>query len=105
MTFRPRPHSPIIEIYEKAKAGDAFFVNRAAENGDLAPLPEDIRRQIVAVANDEAAAYMQNGVIPIRDDAVENQRTFVEKHSNFAINVFAKVDGRGLREQIRNFYE
>jgi hypothetical protein len=86
----PRKPASIEEIKEAAKNGNAFFVNRAAENGDLAILPEHEQRMILAQANDEAARHAQDQVIPLKDNSLTNNQIFIDKHANFAIDVFLK---------------
>lgn len=100
----PRKHAAILKIYERAKIGDSFFVNRAAANGDLAPLSEEIQRLISAVANDQAAAFTYDQIIPLTDDKYIQHGEFIEKHLNLAFNLFTKSDGKSIKEEISNFY-
>lgn len=102
--FKKRPHASIKEIVEKARVGDAFFVNRATLNGDLAPLPDDVARLIVAVANDQAAANELDLVIPLSDEKFEQQQEFVAKHADRAVRVFTREGGKDLREQVSEFF-
>ncbi len=102
--LKPRPHAPIKEIVDKAKNGDAFFVNRAAYNGDLAIFPDAIQQLIVAVANDEAAAYALNQVIPQSDAALTQNNEFIGTHIDRATRTFAKKGQMSLKDQIEDFY-
>ncbi len=99
---RPRPHESVSKIREEAKKGNAFFVNRAALNGDLAQLSEYEQRQIVAQANDEAALYAHDQVIPQTEAATAINSNFIAKHLGRAINIIFKRDGRSVKEALLN---
>jgi len=103
--FKDRPHASIKKIYEKSLEGDAFFVNRAAANGDLSPLPENIQRQIVAVANQKAADFANEQIIPLTEESYKNNNYFIERHSDFASRIFFDEGDQTIEEQIKKFYK
>lgn len=100
----PRKPASIEEIREAARNGNAFFVNRAAENGDLSILEEGEQIRILAQANDEAARYAQDQVIPLTTNALSNNQNFIEKHANFAIDIFFKRNKKPIKQQVSDFY-
>lgn len=97
---RPRPHESVEKIREEARKGNAFFVNRAAINGDLAQLTEYEQRSIVAQANDEAAAYAHDQVIPLAESAAASNADFITRHLGRAINIIFKRGGRSVKEEL-----
>lgn len=101
--FKPRKHEPIKTIIEKAKKGDAFFVNRAVLNGDLNLLPEDVQGLIVAKANDEAARYASEQIIPLKDEEYFAREVFINSHLDRATKVFTRAEGKSLRQQIEDY--
>jgi hypothetical protein len=97
----PRRHVDVNRIIKEAERGNSYLVNRCAANGDLSGLPETEQRRIVATANDNAAAYAQDQIIPLTPDAEALQTGFIEKKLNFAWRVFANADGMSVAEQIK----
>lgn len=100
-----RKHASVEEVMAEANKGNAFFVNRAVLNGDLAQLPENQQRKIVAVANDEAARYASDQIIPRSDQSHVVNQNFIAKHLNLAIKVFTRAQGRKINEEIDILYQ
>lgn len=107
MEFRlpHRKHASVEDVIAEAQKGNAFYVNRAVLNSDLAHLPESEQRRIVAMANDEAARYAQDQVIPKTDAEQTANDSFISKHLNLAVRVFVKANGRSIQEEITDHYE
>lgn len=99
-----RKHASVEDVIAEAQMGNAFFVNRAVLNGDLAHLPESEQRRIVAIANDEAARYATDQVIPTTYESQANNSIFINKHINLSWRVFTKAKGRSIAEEVEDLY-
>jgi hypothetical protein len=102
--FRPHPHADVNVVVEHARRGDAFFVNRAARNGDLAQLPENEQRRIVAEANDRAAKRAMDLTVPLDRAGTERLQEFVDRREDLAVRVFTREGGRDVKDQIKEYY-
>lgn len=98
-------HASVEDIISEAQKGNAFFVNRAVLNGDLAQLPENEQRRIVAMASDEAARYASDQIVPNTAQTQETNNSFISKHLNFAIRVFTKAQGQTIQKEVDNLYK
>jgi len=99
-----RKHASVEDVITEAQKGNAFFVNRAVLNGDLAHLPQNEQRRILAMANDEAARYATDQVIPTTYESQANNSNFISKHINLAWRVFTKTEGRSIAEEVEDMY-
>ena len=102
--FKPRPHASIEEIKREAANGNAFFVNRAAENGDLACLSDMEARRIVATANDQFALTETWRLVSKTPEGQVAQFDRVEDHIQFAARVFCREGGKPISQQIGDHY-
>lgn len=106
MEFRlpHRKHASVEDIVAEAQRGNAFFVNRAILNGDLAHLSQNEQRRIVAMASDEAARYAADQIIPITYEGQMTNNNFINKHINLALRVFTRAQNRSIKDEIEDMY-
>jgi hypothetical protein len=106
MEFRlpHRKHASVDDVIAEAQKGNAFFVHRAVLNGDLAHLPQNEQRRIVAMVNDEAARYATDQIIPTTYEGQISNNNFINKHINLALRVFTKAQKRSIKDEIEDMY-
>lgn len=106
MEFRlpHRKHASVDDVIAEAQKGNVFFVNRAFLNGDLAHLSENEQRKIVAMANDEAARYAADQIIPTTYDRQISNTNYINAHINLALRVFTKAQKRSIADEIEDMY-